>query len=66
MTYGSGTVLMPIFRRTMIGVCGIISMYVTIELAGKPLYAQVTTRLANMGKETAASAAGGGHGHGGH
>ena len=48
MTYGSGTVVMPIFRRTMIGICGLISLYVTMELAGKPIYAQVTTKLANV------------------
>ncbi|XP_026191413.1 uncharacterized protein LOC113146904 [Cyclospora cayetanensis] len=66
MSYGSGTAVMPIFRRTMIGACSLIAVYVTIDLAGKPLYAYTTTKLANMSKEGAAPASGGAPAHGGH
>ncbi|KAL8269811.1 hypothetical protein Esti_006265 [Eimeria stiedai] len=49
MTYGSGTVLMPIFRRTLIGACGFIAVYVTYDLAVKPIYAYTTTKISNVG-----------------
>lgn len=65
MTYGTGTVLMPIFRRTMVGACSLIAVYVSLELAVKPLWAYTTTKWSKMrkGESTAGPAAGA---HGGH
>lgn len=50
MSYGTGTVILPIFRRTMVGACSLIAVYVTVEIAVKPLWAYTTTKWSKVSR----------------
>lgn len=54
MSVGSGTVLMPIFRRVLLGTCGLFTVYVTADLFGRPLVASVSSRVEKVNAASAA------------